>query len=165
MNGFLLTGATSSLITFGLSAPNLPINEQYTARTSVSDETVIIGSSLKIDARHSTTDTGDPVKYYYWSFSAVPIGSSIARVGFEDLEVDSSIVQMTPDLTGFYRGQLIVGDDNYNSNPVYFDVYVKIIDVPTGQGLTPKADFIWDYLGDFWNLFADKKIFTVMWSS
>lgn len=165
MNGFLLTGATSSLITFGLSAPNLPINDQYTARTSVIDETVIIGSSLKIDARHSTTDTGDPVKYYYWSFSAVPIGSSIARVGFEDLEADSSVVQMTPDLTGFYRGSLVVGDDNYNSNPVYFDVYVKIIDVPTGQGLIPKADFIWDYLGDFWNLFADKKIFTVMWSS
>ena len=162
---FLLTGITTSLITFGLGIPNLPINEQYTARNSISDETIILGNSITFDARHSTLDTGDPPKYYYWSIVATPIGSQIARVGFEDLESDSSVVRITADITGFYRFQLIIGDDNYNSNPIFTDLYVKIIDVPHGQGLTPNSDFIWDYLGDFWNMFADKRLFSIMWSS
>lgn len=164
---FLLTGpnAISSLLFFGLSIPTLPIATEYKAKQSISDVTLIIGSSLKIDARHSIGANQSPPKYYYWRFSAVPIGSQAGRVGFESLELDDSVVSITPDITGFYRVELVVGDDNYNSNPTYADVYVKVLDVPYGQGLTPDADFIWDYLGNFWDLFSDKKTFSTMWSS
>ena len=74
---FLLTGpnAISSLLFFGLSIPTLPIATEYKAKQSISDVTLIIGSSLKIDARHSIGANQSPPKYYYWRFSAVPIGS------------------------------------------------------------------------------------------
>lgn len=162
---FLLTGPTTSLILFGLGAPNLPINPQFVARQSIVDITVIMGASVEIDARHSITDTGNLPTYFYWRFAATPIGSQVARVGFEDLEEDSSRVEFIPDITGFYRVELIVGDDAWISAPVYSDVYVKILDVPTGQGLVPDVSFLWDYLGDFWNLFTDKGAFSTLWSS
>lgn len=160
-----LVDPQNSFLTFGLGRTPLPINNQFKAKNSFQDITKIIGSSVKCDARQSVLDTGNPPLFYFWSFVSIPIGSEVARVGFESIEDDDSIVSFTPDITGFYRVSLVVSDGIFDSNPVYSDIYIKILDVPTGQGLVPDASFIWDYLGDFWNLFADQKIFSTMWSS
>ena len=162
---FPFTNPTNTFLTFGLGRTPLSVNPAFKAKQSIDDITVIIGSSVLIDARQSQLDTGDPPTFYFWRFSAIPIGSSVPRVGFESLESDDSVVSFIPDATGFFRVELIISDGVYDSNPVYSDIYVKIIDVPTGQGLVPDGSFIWDYLGDFWNLFADKRIFSLMWSS
>lgn len=37
--------------------------------------------------------------------------------------------------------------------------------VPHNQGLVPDANFIWNYLGDFWNIYSDKERWSTIWSS
>ena len=71
---------------------------------------------------------------------------------------------ITPDVTGIYELGLIVGDSNFLSEPVYVSTYVKIMVVPYGKGLTPDVSFLWNYLGDFWQNFRDRDIFSTMWS-
>lgn len=162
---FPILGPLNQLMLFGLgSPPNLPINDTYKAILSFLDLTQVIGTSVVFDGRNSTIN-GNPPKYFYWQFESVPIGSQVPRFGFEKLENDESRVRIIPDVTGFYRIKLIVGDDFFLSAPVYADVYMKILLVPQGQSIVPNVDFIWDYLGSFWTIFTEKEIFSTLWSA
>lgn len=162
---FPIVGPLNQLMLFGLSSPpNLPTNSAYKAIISFSDITQVIGTSVTLDARASDAN-GNPPKYFYWQYESVPIGSQVPRFSFEKLESDESRVKFTPDIIGFYRIKLIIGDDFYLSEPVYADVYMKILLVPHGQSIVPNVDFIWDYLGSFWNIFTEKEIFSTLWSA
>jgi hypothetical protein len=162
---FPILGPLNQLVLFGLgSPPNLPVNSAYKAILSFSDITQVIGTSITLDGRASDAN-GNPPKYFYWQFESVPIGSQVPRFGFEKLENDDSRIRFTPDVIGFYRIKLIIGDDFFLSEPIYADIYMKILLVPHGQSIVPNVDFIWDYLGSFWTIFTEKEIFSTLWSA
>ena len=160
-----LVGLPNFLTLFGLGIPVLPTDPTYKANVLPEEQEIVLGMSVIFDARNSVGAGGNPPDNYYWFFVQVPIGSRVAQVGIESLEIDDSRIMITPDVTGIYELGLIVGDSNFLSEPVYVSTYVKIMVVPYGKGLTPDVSFLWNYLGDFWQNFRDKDIFSTMWSS
>ena len=159
-----LVGLPNFLTLFGLGIPVLPTDPTYKANVLPEEQEIVLGMSVIFDARNSVGAGGNPPDNYYWFFVQVPIGSRVAQVGIESLEIDDSRIMITPDVTGIYELGLIVGDSNFLSEPVYVSTYVKIMVVPYGKGLTPDVSFLWNYLGDFWQNFRDRDIFSTMWS-
>jgi hypothetical protein len=152
-------------VLFSLGAPNLPINTAYKAIINSPEQLSVLGTVIKLDARNSIGALGEPPKYYYWSFTCVPIGSQVEKFGFQDVENDGSSVKFSPDLPGIYKVSLVVGDEAYNSETTYGLITVKIMLVPFSEGIVPDASFIWRYLGDFWTQFKDTKVIDTTWSS
>lgn len=128
------------------------------------EQEAVVGSIVKIDGRSSSDPEGSGLTYA-WSFSQFPIGSQVDKVGFTNLESDSSVVSFAPDIIGIYKVQLVVSDsNNLTSDPVVVQIDTRIILVPYHQGITPDGSFIWDYLSDFWKLVDDKQKFDVFWT-
>lgn len=162
---FTLAGLTDLLLLFGFGFPHLPVDEDYKAVLSPEEQETVVGNSIILDARLSTDPLGNPAKYHYWAFSQIPIGSRVSEVGFEYLDSDGTRVQYTPDIPGIYEIALIVGDDSFISPPAFSTSYIKINIYPYGKGLIPDVSFIWNYLGDFWELFKDKEFYSTMWGA
>lgn len=160
-----LVGLPSFLTLFGLGIPNLPIDPTYKAVLIPKEQEIVLGMSVIFDARNSIGAGGGSPDDYYWFFTQIPIGSKVTQVGIESLETDDSRVMVTPDVTGLYEIGLIVGDSNFLSEPIYTTTFVKIMVVPYGKGLIPDVAFLWNYLGDFWQNFRDRDVFSTMWSS
>lgn len=68
-----------------------------------------------------------------------------------------------PDVTGFYRFDLVVNDGDLSSQPSV--TVVNVVDSPLPRGIRPNADFLFDYLSDFWSLLEDKGSISNIWSS
>lgn len=103
-----------------------------------------------MDARGSYVSNGNDPKYYFWSFIEVPIGSMVKQTGFK---VKDEEAQFTPDKTGIYKIQLIVGDSFGRSNPVEATISVDLLVLSEGQSVMPKVDWIFDAIGDFWTIY------------
>ena len=88
---FPFTNPTNTFLTFGLGRTPLSVNPAFKAKQSIDDITVIIGSSVLIDARQSQLDTGDPPTFYFWRFSAIPIGSRRNSISAPELEVTVNV--------------------------------------------------------------------------
>lgn len=129
-----------------------------------SEQEAVVGSIIKIDGR-SSIDPNHLGLTFSWDIIQVPIGSQSQQFGLMFLEDDSSVVSFAPDITGIYKIQLFVSDGITESIPVEAIIDVRAILVPHHQGFVPDANFIWNYLSDFWNLVPDKNRFETIWSS
>lgn len=150
-------------IIFSLNVPNLPINAGYKAVITPKEQRNVAGSIIKFDGKSSVIPGPNP--QYYWSFLTVPIGSQVGRFGLQPIDQDNSSVKFSPDITGPYQIALQVGDANFNSEVTVAEVYVSYIEIPYGEGIVPDMSFLWNYLGDFWNLFKDKEVYSTIWSA
>ncbi len=166
MANFHVTGLPSSLMFAGLGLPPVPTDSRYKAIISPTDQKSVVGSIITLNGTASTSPNPQPL-VFFWAFSMVPIGSQVEKHLFTSNEIDDSIVSFSPDVPGFYRIELIIGDSNFISPPTYAEVYIVIQVVPQNQGLVPddRANDLWTALGDFWNLYSDKDRFTTIWSS
>lgn len=72
-------------------------------------------------------------------------------------------VSFYPDHVGFYKFDLHVFDGALVSSPTTTVVNVAESTVP--KGILPKADFVWDYLSNFWGLVEERDRIEVLWSS
>jgi hypothetical protein len=165
MANFHLTGLPSNMMFAGLGLPLVPTDDTYKAVINPSEQISVVGSTLTFDGRASITPTGVPPLMYFWAFKEYPIGSQVDKYLFTSTEVDDSIVSFSPDVPGFYTIELIIGDNNFLSPPAFSEATITILMVPHNQGLVPDADFIWNYLGDFWNSYSDKDRWSTIWSS
>lgn len=67
-----------------------------------------------------------------------------------------------PDVLGFYKFDLIVSDGVLESVPAV--VVVNVVDSALPRGIVPKADFLFDYLSDYWSLVEDREPLATIWS-
>lgn len=67
-----------------------------------------------------------------------------------------------PDVLGFYRFDLIVSDGDLDSLPSV--VVINVVDSPLPRGIVPDANFIFDYLSDYWSLVEDRDPIATIWS-
>jgi hypothetical protein len=139
--------ATSNYLLLGLGTNPVSTNLIYKAIISSDKERYTTGSIVRLSGRGSTTAPNTDPLFYYWSFVTVPIGSQVQRFGFHPKDDQA---QFSPDKTGIYRIQLIVGDTVANSPPAYLDVEVSIIVDSTGQQINPDVTYMWSLLGDFY---------------
>jgi len=124
----------------------------------------IIGSIIQLDGRQSY----DPERQsltFKWSFTQVPLGSGVEDIGFKDIRPNSTAVSFIPDKTGIYVVQLVVNDGELNSAPVTCYVNIQLTRVPVGENIVPDAQFLWNYISDFWKLVEDREKITTLWSS
>lgn len=68
-----------------------------------------------------------------------------------------------PDVAGFYRFDLIVNDGDLNSQSSI--TVVNVVDSPLPRGVVPNAEFLFDYLSDYWSLLEDREPIATIWSS
>jgi hypothetical protein len=146
MNFPKILGAAKILL-LGLGRDGVPTNNQYKAVINSDKERYLIRSIVRLDARGSTTTPNTDPKYYYWTIKSAPIGSHAQRFG---LITKDDNAQFTPDKTGIYTIELIVGDDTANSPPVTKDIKVSIIIDSSGQQIIPDSSYLWQLLGDFY---------------
>ncbi len=152
------------IILLGLNPPVLPVSTDYKAVINPKTQRSVVGAVIQFDASASSNPNGNPLDCY-WSFSAVPIGSQVAKYGFLTRDPNALTVNFSPDITGFYRVSLVVTDGFFISEPVEAEVYIQVIMVPHGQGLVPDAKFLWNYLSDFWKVVKGREKMENIWSS
>lgn len=67
-----------------------------------------------------------------------------------------------PDVPGFYKLDLTVFDGSLYSPPAV--VILNVLESVLPRGCVPNANFIFDYIGDFWKLVDDAEALGVVWS-
>lgn len=67
-----------------------------------------------------------------------------------------------PDVPGFYKLDLTVFDGSLYSPPAV--VILNVLESVLPRGCVPDANFIFDYIGDFWKLVEDAEALGVVWS-
>lgn len=152
------------IILLGLNPPVLPVSADYKAVINPKTQRSVVGAVIHFDASASSNLNGNPMDCY-WSFSAVPIGSQVAKYGFFTNDPNALTVNFSPDITGFYRVALQVTDGFFISGIVEAEVYIQVTMVPHGQGLIPDAKFLWSYLSDFWKIVKGREKMENIWSS
>ncbi len=139
--------STSKVLLLGLGRDVVPTNDLYKAIINSDKDRYIVRSIVRLDARGSTTSPNTDPKYYYWRIVSAPIGSNVQRFG---LIAKDDAAQFTPDKTGIYKIELVVGDDTANSPPTTKDIRVSIIIDSSGQQVVPDVSYLWQLLGDFY---------------
>jgi hypothetical protein len=77
---------------------------------------VEIGDSANLDGSNSADPEGNPLSYT-WRLQAKPFGSEADITG-----ADQVVAQLNTDIAGLYRGELIVNDGLYDSEPCLQEV-------------------------------------------
>lgn len=67
-----------------------------------------------------------------------------------------------PDVLGFYRFDLVVDDGDLAS--VASATVINVVDSALPRGITPDANFLFDYLSDYWSLLEDREPIATIWS-
>lgn len=124
----------------------------------------VIGAIIQLDGRKSYDPEGQPISFH-WRFVQVPIGSELEDTDFKDIRPNSAAVSFIPDKTGYYVVELVVNDGELDSLPVTSTVNIQLSRVPCGENIIPDAQFIWNYISDFWKLVEDREKITTIWSS
>lgn len=68
-----------------------------------------------------------------------------------------------PDVLGFYRFDLTVNDGDLDSQTAV--VVVNVVDSPLPRGLVHNADFLFNYLSDYWSLLEDRGPIATFWGA
>lgn len=68
-----------------------------------------------------------------------------------------------PDVVGFYRFDLVVNDGELNSQTSV--TVANVVDSPLPRGVVPNANFLFEYLSDFWSLLEDRGPIETLWSA
>jgi len=124
----------------------------------------LIGSIIQLDGRQSYDPEKKPLTFR-WRFTQVPIGSAVVAAGFKDIRPNSTAVSFIPDKTGVYLVELIVNDAELDSVPTVANVNIQLSRIPCGENIIPDAQFLWNYISDFWKLVEDREKITAIWSS
>jgi len=124
----------------------------------------VIGAIIQLDGRKSYDPEGQPISFH-WRFVQVPIGSEIVDSSLKDIRPNSSAVSFIPDKTGYYVVELVVNDGELDSLPITATVNIQLSRVPCGENIIPEAQFLWEYISDFWKLVEDREKITAIWSS
>lgn len=74
---------------------------------------------------------------------------------------DSETPVVVPDIQGLYRFVLIVNDGESDSEES--EVLVSVVGARSPFGVEPDVDFIWNGLGDDWQLVENRHVFTEAW--
>ena len=124
----------------------------------------VVGSIIQLDGRESYDPANLPLTWK-WGFRQVPIGSSLTNTSFHSIRPRSRAVSFTPDKIGIYVVELVVNNENLDSDPITALASLQISRVPCGENLIPDAHFLWSYISDFWKLVDDRCIIESIWSS
>lgn len=134
----------------------------------------LFGSIIQMDGRKSYDPLELPLTFH-WSFTRVPSGSAVNPdqtvppspdpYPFESLRPNHTAVKFIPDITGVYEVQLIVNNGFRDSDPATAVVNIGLSQVPCGEGIIPEADFLWNYISNFWDLVEDKGYIEAVWSA
>jgi hypothetical protein len=124
----------------------------------------IIGAIIQLDGRQSYDPEKQPLTHR-WRFVQVPIGSEVAPSGFKNIRPNATAVSFIPDKTGIYVVELIVNDGEFDSLPTTATVSIQLSRVPCGENIIPDAQFLWNYISDFWKLVEDREKIASIWSS
>lgn len=73
----------------------------------------------------------------------------------------SETPHVVPDVQGIYRFTLVVGDGESLSETA--EVLVNVVGARTPFGIEPDTDFLWEGLGDDWELVEDRGMFSEFW--
>lgn len=122
----------------------------------------LFGAIIQLDGRQSYDPQSLPLTFQ-WTFAQKPTGSNLSS--FNDIRDGSKAVSFIPDKIGLYEVQLIVNNGALDSDPVTANVGVGLTETPCGEGIIPEADFLWNYLSDFWKLVEDRDYITSTWSA
>lgn len=141
-----------------------PYNQRPVAVLAHANINTLIGAIIQLDGRKSYDPEKKPLTYH-WRFVQVPIGSEAESAGFKDIRPNSTAVSFIPDKTGLYVVELKVNDGELDSLPITATVNVQLSHVPVGENIVPDAQFLWDYISDFWKLVEDREKITTIWSS
>lgn len=137
-------------ILLGFDNIELRTDSLYRAVINPSTIKTSLKNIINLDSRGSFVKNGlEPTKYY-WSFLSVPIGSIIQKIGFKN---NGDSISFVPDKTGIYEVQLIVGDDQANSEPVIAKIEVSLLLTSEGNQKVPDVSFLWKLLGNSWDHF------------
>lgn len=129
-----------------------------------SEQEVILGASARLDGSNSQVDDGFAATYT-WTFTQVPVGSKLTSTDLVAVEVDNSIVEFSPDVTGIFRVQLVVDDGVKTSDPVVSSVESRRTAVPYHRDYAPDASFIWNYLPDTYRRVDGRERIESIWSA
>ena len=122
----------------------------------------VLGAIVQLDGR----DSYDPLKkslVWDWEFMEIPYGSAVGTL--RAIKYGDRAVSFVPDKVGSYLIKLTVTNGDEISDPVTVEVSARLSRVPCGESIVPDADFLWDYMSDFWGLVPDKDVFTTSWSA
>jgi hypothetical protein len=141
-----------------------PGNQKPVAVLATYRVDALMGSIIQLDGRKSFDPEKRPLSWK-WRFVNVPIGSTVRDSGFRDIRPNGTAVSFIPDKTGVYITELIVNDGELDSDPVTATINIQLTRVPIGENLIPDAQFLWNYISNFWGLVEDREVIASIWSS
>jgi hypothetical protein len=154
-----MAGESRKFSTYTTGATNLP----PVAVLAVQKIEALIGSIIQLDGR-SSYDPERKSLAFLWKFVSVPLGSKVTDSGFKSIRPKGSAVSFIPDIIGQYVVSLTVSDGELESEPVSVVANIQLSRVPVGENIIPDAQFLWNYISNFWNLVGDREKITTVWS-
>ena len=141
-----------------------PNNKRPLADLAYTNIDALIGSIIQLDGRKSYDPEGNSLEFH-WRFVQLPSSSGLTDSSFRNIRPNGSAVSFIPDVLGLYVVELTVNDGGLDSEPKTCLVNVKLSQVPVGEGTVPDAQFLWQYISNFWSLVEDRQYITSIWSS
>ena len=160
----------------GLTLP-LPIPTGFTSRLHSDNlgiidavDPIVPGDVLLVSGSPRTiTSTGTDIDGFFVVVALEDIADNLVNAVFKILRsralTNPTAVNPTffPDVSGFYKFDLIVFDGSLYSVPA--EVLINIIESSLPRGCTPSATFMFDYLSDFWRLVDGIETIESIWSA
>lgn len=138
------------------------------------DVKTLLGAIIQLDGRQSYDRDNLPLTYM-WSFTMIPIGSTVNPAQtvppqpepypFTSLRPNNTAVSFVPDKLGTYEVELVVNNGYLDSEPATALVRIGMTQTPCGEGIIPEAEFLWNYISNFWDLVDDKQYISKVWAA
>lgn len=150
-----MANRTTTLSTFTVE----PSRAVPTAAVNPPEVSRVIGALVKLDGRASV---GDSELTYAWSFSEVPLGSTVTSL--VSIEEDDSVVTFVPDMTGRYVVGLVVSTPYRSSEMATATVDMTSVQVPLLLRTTPDGEIMFRVISSFWKMVEKNAVFSTLWS-
>ncbi len=135
----------------------------YQRPVAVADvpDQVPLSGSIQLGSLGSKDPAGLPVTST-WAVSGRPAGSQVAARGI--LEADGTLrTLLAPDLPGVYQVSLTVDNGILKSDPL--TRYVQAVGEDHATGYVPNMDFVFNYLGDYWQIVGGTNPAPSVWAA